>query len=66
MTVSQLKTYRVYCYDSKHKILTSDWIEAATDEEAIALAEEAGYVTRCEVWDGRRLVAELGGERRTA
>jgi hypothetical protein len=62
---SPLKTYRVYCFDGVHNVLTSDFIEAARDEEAVAMAEERGYGSRCEIWDGRRLVAELG-ERKTA
>ncbi|HEY8591545.1 MAG TPA: hypothetical protein VIL42_01625 [Sphingomicrobium sp.] len=62
---SPTKTYRVYCYDGVHKMLTSDMIEAESDEQAVALAEEAGYGSRCEVWEGRRLVAELG-ERKLA
>ena len=61
-----LKSYRVYCYDAAHKILTADLIEAASDEEAIAEAEAAGFGSQCEIWEGRRLVAQLGGERQTA
>ena len=60
-----LKTYRVYCFDGVHKVLTSELVEATTDEEAIALAEEAGFGSRCEIWQDRRLVAELG-ERKQA
>ena len=59
------QTYRIYCFDGIHKVLTSDLIEASTDEEAIAAAEKAGYGSQCEVWQGRRLVVELG-ERKTA
>jgi hypothetical protein len=62
---SPLQTYRIYCFDSVHEMLTSDLIEAASDEDAIAGAEEAGYGSRCEIWQGRRLVAELG-ERKQA
>ena len=62
---SALTTYRVYCFDGVHKVLTTDLIEAATDEEAIAMAEKAGYGSQCEIWEGRRLVAELG-ERKQA
>ena len=61
-----LKTYRVYCFDGIHKDLTADLIEAADDEDAIAQAEAAGFGTKCEIWDGNRLVAELGPERRSA
>lgn len=60
------KTYRVYCYDGDHKVVTADWLEAVTDEEAIAKAKAAGFGSKCEIWDGRRLVAELEDERRQA
>ena len=60
------KTYRVYCYDNAHQIVTADWIEASSDEEAIAKAQGADFGSKCEVWDGRRLVAALSEERRTA
>lgn len=60
------KTYRVYCYDNAHQIVTADWIEASSDEEAIAKARDGGFGSKCEVWDGKRLVAALSEERRTA
>ena len=63
---SPVKTYRVYCYDGAHKVVTADWVEAASDEEAIAKAEAAGFGSKCEIWDGRRLVAQLEGQRRIA
>jgi hypothetical protein len=55
-----LKTYRVYSYDAAHKVVTAELIEADSDDAAIATAEAAGFGTKCEIWDGRRLVAELG------
>jgi hypothetical protein len=61
-----LKSYRVYCYDGARKIVTADWIEAASDEEAIANAQAAGFGSKCEIWEGRRLVAQLEDERREA
>ena len=61
-----LKTYRVYCFDLAAKVVTADFVKAATDEEAIAKVEEGGFGTKCELWDGRRLVAQLEGERRQA
>jgi hypothetical protein len=60
------KTYRVYCFDAAHRVLTADWIEAASDEEAIAKAEAQGFGSKCEIWDGRRLVADLEDRRREA
>ena len=62
---SPAKTYRVICFDAAQHLVTSDFIEAASDEEAIAKAEAAGFGTKCEIWDGNRLVAELESERRT-
>lgn len=59
-------TYRVYCYDGAHKILTANWIEAASDEDAVARAQANGFGSKCEIWEGRRLVAALDAERRTA
>ena len=59
MSASQDKTYRVYCYDGARKQLTNDLIEAATDDDAIAQANSMGFGTRCELWEGNRLVAEL-------
>jgi hypothetical protein len=60
---SSLKTYRVYCYDAAHQVLTADFIEAANDAEAIAQVEATGFGSKCEIWDGRRLVAQLEGAR---
>jgi hypothetical protein len=57
------KTYKVYCYDVARKIVTADFITAATDEEAIAKAQAAGFGSKCEIWDGRRLVAQLEEQR---
>ena len=64
MSPSQ-KTYRVYCYDGAHHIVTAELIDAASDEEAIAKAEAAGFGTKCEIWQGKRLVAQLEGARQT-
>jgi hypothetical protein len=60
------KAYRVYCFDIGRKTVTADFIKAASDEEAIAKAEEAYPGCKCEVWDSKRLVAQLEPERRQA
>ena len=59
-------TYRVYCFNAARRIVTADFILAGSDEEAIAKAEAKGFGTKCEIWDGRRLVAQLEEERRQA
>ena len=58
------KTYRVYCFDNSSHVVSVDEIEAADDAEAIAAAESLGFATKCELWDGRRLVAAIDGERK--
>ncbi len=60
------RTYRVYCYDSVRNLVSSDLIEASSDEDAVAKAEAAGFGTKCEIWEGDRLVAKLEAERREA
>lgn len=52
------KSYRVCRFDAALKVVTADFVKAANDEEAIAAAEAAGFGTKCEIWDGNRLVAE--------
>jgi hypothetical protein len=63
---SPLKTYRVYRFDGERMVVTGDLIQAAGDAEAIAEAGSPELATKCEIWDGERLVAELAGERRSA
>ena len=63
---SPTKTYRIYCFDAAHRVLTADLIDAASDEEAIARAEAKGFGSKCEIWGGRRLVAELDDRRQQA
>jgi DNA-binding transcriptional regulator/RsmH inhibitor MraZ len=60
---SSSKTYRIYSYDGAQKVVTADLIEATSDEEAIAAV---GSGSKFEIWDGRRLVAQLESERRLA
>lgn len=52
--------YRLYCLDREGHINTADWIEAADDSDAIAKARDLKRNgLKCEVWQGRRLVAKL-------
>ncbi|NUQ18314.1 MAG: hypothetical protein HOP95_07660 [Sphingomonas sp.] len=61
-----LKIYRIYSYDVGRKIVTADFIKAADDAGAIATAEAADFAGKRELWDGRRMVAQIDGERRQA
>jgi hypothetical protein len=56
-------TYRVYCFDAARHVVSVEEIRAPSDAEAIAIAESAGFGTKCELWDGRRLVAQLEDQR---
>jgi hypothetical protein len=46
--------------------VSAAFIQAIDDADAIAQAEAAGFGSKCEVWDGKRLVAQLENERRQA
>ena len=60
------KTYRIYTFDLALSAVSADFIKAASDDEAIAKAEADGFGSKCEIWDGKRLVATLEAERRQA
>lgn len=57
------KTYRIYCFDIDRSAVNADLIDAASDEEAIDKARSAGFGSKCEIWDGKRLIAQLERER---
>lgn len=62
---ASLKIYRIYSFDMGQRSVTADFIKAAHDDDAIAQAE-ACLASKCEIWDGKRLVAQLEAERRQA
>ena len=60
-----MASYRLYCLDGSGHISLADWIEAASDEDAIATARALRPdAHRCEVWRKDRLVARLTDEGR--
>lgn len=65
MTESPI-AYRVYRFDVDRHTVSTDFIDALTDQDAIALMENVGFGSKCEIWDGRRLVAQLAKQRREA
>ena len=55
-----MASYRVYSLDGAGHIGLADWIDAQTDEDAIAQAHwMKRSALRCEVWQSTRLVAVL-------
>jgi hypothetical protein len=59
-----LPSYRLYRLDGVGKINTAEWIEAADDEQAHAIAQERARSGQHELWEGARLVARLETGRR--
>ena len=51
--------YRLYCFDGAGTVWAADWMEAASDEEAILAARSLNTGVKCEVWQGRRFVATI-------
>lgn len=55
-----MSDYRLYCLDGAGRIQLAEWIEAASDEQAISQARELKLdAKRCEIWHKDRLVARL-------
>ena len=57
-------TYRIYRYDAASMNLSAEFVEASSHEEAIELIQTKGFGSKCEIWQGRELVATHGAERR--
>ena len=52
--------YKLYCLDGAKRIQrAADVIHAARDEDAIAQVRALDMPTACEIWQGRRLVANI-------
>lgn len=60
------RIYRIYCYDGQLMTLNGHSLRATTDAEAIAEVEAGDFGSKCEIWEGKRLVATLEAERRLA
>lgn len=57
------KVYRVYSFETDPKAVSAEFLKAQSDEEAIERTRSAGFGSKCEIWDGNRLVAQLERER---
>ena len=55
-----MSSYKLYCMQSQGNLHFAEWIDARDDAEAIATARKLKKdALKCEIWDGRRLVAVL-------
>ena len=52
--------YIVYCLNEAGKIWRSEWIDADSDEEALAEARAKDFPHGCEVWKGDTHVGNVG------
>lgn len=58
-----ISDYRFYCLSGDGHIGFAEWIEAASDHEAIDKARDLRPdADKCEVWHGKRLVAQTNSE----
>ena len=56
-----MPTFRLYCLDGAGHIDLAEWIEASSEEDAIAQARAMRpEATKCEIWQKDRLIAKLG------
>jgi hypothetical protein len=51
--------YRYYRLDQAGNLFSAQTVDADSDQDAIAQIEGKHPKERCEIWQGRRLVAEL-------
>jgi hypothetical protein len=51
-----MSDYRMYCLDGVGKIGSGEWIEAGSDEEALAQVRAKKLSVKCEIWERNRLV----------
>ena len=58
-----MPSYRLYSLDGVRKVASAEWIEADDDQAAIEAAKTRFERGDCEVWQGRRFVARLDGQR---
>lgn len=54
-----MANYRIYCLDGANKVASAGWVEADDDAAAIDRVHELHDGYKCEVWDGKRLVARI-------
>jgi hypothetical protein len=57
--------YRYYCLDASGRLHEADGIAAENDADAIAQITAKHPDAKCEIWQGRRLVAAISPNRLT-
>lgn len=60
------ENYRYYRLDCTGRLHEASWFAADCDEDAVAHVEAIHPDSKCEIWQGKRLVASVSPERRSA
>jgi hypothetical protein len=60
------ESYRYYSLDGVGHLSGAEWFDAENDEHAIAQIEAKLPDARCEIWQGRRLVASIAPKQQSA
>ena len=55
-----MPSYRLYRLDGAGKIISAEWVEADQDDRALDEARTRADGTRFELWDRKRLIAQIG------
>ena len=58
--------YRVYSLDGSGNFLSAEWIDADSDESAITAVQSSKPGSKCEIWDGQRMVTKIEPARLSA
>jgi hypothetical protein len=58
--------YRLYCMDGAGHIGSGEWMQAGSDDEALAIVRAKKLLVSCELWDGNRLVGRVPARRVSA
>ena len=53
------ENYRYYCLDAAGRLHDAVWFHAESDADAVAQIEAKHPDSKCEIWQGTRLVAKL-------
>jgi len=60
------ENYRYYCLDGQGRLHDAAWFAAESDQDAVEHVTAKHPDSKCEIWQGKRLVAALAPMRRRA
>lgn len=55
--------YRYYCLDGAGHLQGAEWFDAESDEDAIEQISARQPDSKCEIWQGKRLVVSISPRR---